>query len=99
MGGEAVKCIEIEAGGSTSYLAYTSTVSGRDEVYLAPYPACEPRWQVSTEGGHFPEWRADGRELFFTTHTELWSASVDTRNGVDIGLPRVLFRRPSMNWA
>jgi Tol biopolymer transport system component len=44
--------------------AYTSNESGRDQVYVQPFPATGGKWQVSTTGGLEPQWRADGKELF-----------------------------------
>jgi len=47
------------------WLAYTSDESGQPEVYVEPFPATGARWQISAEGGAQPDWRADGKELFF----------------------------------
>jgi Tol biopolymer transport system component len=48
------------------YLAYQSNESGRDEIYVKPFPrVSEGRWQVSTEGGTRPTWARNGRELFY----------------------------------
>ena len=48
------------------WLAYVSNESGRDEVFVRPFPNVgEGRWQVSTEGGYAPRWAREGRELFF----------------------------------
>jgi serine/threonine-protein kinase len=48
------------------WLAYISDESGRDEVYVRPFPAtADGRWQVSSEGGTYPRWAHSGRELFF----------------------------------
>lgn len=48
------------------WLAYTSDESGSNEVYVQPFPASSaPKVRISTAGGLFPVWRADGRELFF----------------------------------
>jgi serine/threonine-protein kinase len=49
-------------------IAYASDVSGRNEVYVQPFPGPEgARHQVSLAGGQSPRWARDGRELFFTT--------------------------------
>jgi len=48
------------------WLAYVSTLSGRNEVYVQPYPGPGPRIQISNGGGA-PAWTADGRELFYLT--------------------------------
>lgn len=47
------------------WLAYSSSVSGRDEVYVQPFPGPGPRVLVSTSGGTAPAWRGDGRELYY----------------------------------
>ena len=48
------------------WLAYTSNESGRNEVYVRPFPDVDAgRWQVSRNGGIEPMWSHNGRELFF----------------------------------
>jgi len=47
------------------WLAYASDESGRDEVYVRPFPSGDGRWQISSGGGREPRWRGDARELFF----------------------------------
>ena len=41
------------------------TSQGRPEVYVQTFPASGGKWQVSTNGGHHPQWRGDGKELFY----------------------------------
>ena len=48
------------------WLAYVSNRSGRDEVYVSPFPdASASLQQVSTDGGTDPLWADSGRELFY----------------------------------
>jgi Tol biopolymer transport system component len=47
------------------WIAYSSDESARLEVYVTDYPGKRGRWQVSTNGGMQPAWRADGKELFY----------------------------------
>jgi len=51
------------------WVAYSSTESGRREVYVRPFPAGGPsgpvRVTISTGGGRTPIWSRDGRELFY----------------------------------
>jgi Tol biopolymer transport system component len=47
------------------WVAYHSAESGRNEVYVQSYPDPRTRLQVSSGGGEFPRWKADGRELYF----------------------------------
>jgi len=48
-----------------SYMAYVSNAAGRYEVYVRDLEGKAQQWQVSTEGGGAPRWRADGRELLY----------------------------------
>jgi len=47
------------------WIASQSNATGRDEVYVRPFPAGEPPHRISREGGMYPAWRKDGKELFF----------------------------------
>lgn len=49
------------------WMAYMSNESGRPEVYVQPYPPTGAKWQISKGGGLQPQWRGDGRELFYLT--------------------------------
>ena len=46
------------------WLAYTSDETGRSEVYVQPFPGPGGRWQVSTEGAEWVEWRANDQLLY-----------------------------------
>jgi eukaryotic-like serine/threonine-protein kinase len=49
-----------------AWLAYQSDMSGRDEIYVQPFPDLEQGpSQVSTSGGATPVWARSGRELFY----------------------------------
>jgi hypothetical protein len=61
-----------------------SSASGRNEVYVQPFQPAgrqdapdSSRWQVSRNGGGFPRWRADGKELFFANGVNLMGAGVE----------------------
>ena len=49
------------------WIAYTSDESGRFEIYVRQFPPSDAVWKVSADGGMQPEWRRDGRELFYVT--------------------------------
>jgi Tol biopolymer transport system component len=74
-----------------SLLAYVSEESGHPEIYVERFPSRAERRQISANGGSQPMWRADGRELFYRTDTNLMS--VDATN--DGATPQVLFRDTS----
>src|SRR5262249_44414320 len=44
------------------WMAYASDESGQREIYVQSFPKPGVKYRVSTEGGGFPVWRADGRE-------------------------------------
>ena len=48
------------------WLVYESNESGREEIYVRPFPDVSGgRWQVSTGGGRMPLWSRNGQELFY----------------------------------
>jgi len=49
------------------WMAYDSTETSVQEIYVRPFPSGSAKWQVSTGGGMFAEWSRDGRQLFFET--------------------------------
>ena len=59
------------------WLAYTSNESGRQEVYVRPYPAGAGRWQVSDNGGGYPRWARNGRELFYRVDDGIMAATIE----------------------
>ena len=73
------------------WLAYVSDESGRDEVYVQPYPGPGSKWLVSTDGGIDPVWSKDGRELFYRRGDELMAVSVAAGREFSAGRPTRLF--------
>src|SRR5262249_642724 len=68
------------------WLAYTSDVSGRKEVYVQSFPGGGGKRQVSTGGGFSPHWRRDGRGLFFYAGAgKLMGAPVRSGGGLGRG--------------
>jgi hypothetical protein len=51
--------------GDGTRLAFASNMSGRFEIHVRNLGGGEEQWQISTDGGANPKWRADGRELFY----------------------------------
>src|ERR1700674_4654850 len=73
------------------YLAYTSDESGRSEVYVQSFPGAGGKWQISN-GGYYPIWRRDGRELFFVSEDyHLMSAEVRTAGNFQARPPKLVF--------
>lgn len=75
------------------FVAYVSDETGRLEVYVRPFPAGTERWQISTEGGWFPEWRRQGGELYYlSSRSEIMAVEVrPSGSRLAFGSPRRLF--------
>jgi eukaryotic-like serine/threonine-protein kinase len=78
------------------WMAYTSDVSGRREVYVTSFPSGGGERRISTAGGEQPRWRGDGKELFFETANGKMTAvdvkaSAGPQRSFEAGDPRPLF--------
>jgi Tol biopolymer transport system component len=83
------------------WLAYISNETGRFEVYVESFPAIGAKVAISIGGGSQPQWRADGRELFYYTPDRKLAAVEVNGDGptFKVGEPRPLFeiRVPSID--
>jgi Tol biopolymer transport system component len=74
------------------WLAYTSDLSGSNEVYVQDFPAAGGKWTISTKGGRLPRWRSNGKELFYISADEkLMAVAVKRSASFEAGAPKVLF--------
>jgi Tol biopolymer transport system component len=79
------------------WLAYSSNETGALEVYVQPYPISGAKWQVSREGGGQPQWRADGKELYYLAPDRgLMAVEVNTDAGFQWSVAVRLFRLPTI---
>ena len=74
------------------WVAYQSSDSGRDEVYVQSFPPSGSKWQVSTNGGEEPYWRRDGKEMFYISGKTLMAVDVNSDGpAFTYGKPSPLF--------
>jgi len=75
------------------WLAFTSDRTGRNEVYVSPFPNVDSsRVAVSTNGGFGPQWAHSGTELFFVdAGLSLVAAAVETVSGFRVLERETLF--------
>jgi hypothetical protein len=79
------------------YAAYVSDESGRNEVYVQPFPNGGPHTIASKQGGGAPVWSRDGEELFYVTpDNDLMAVPVTTDGEFKLGAPVRLFNRPNL---
>ena len=73
------------------WLAYVSNESGRNEIYVQPYPGPGGKWQISTESGREPVWNRNGREVFYRSGDKMMAVEITTQPSFIMGKPRMLF--------
>jgi len=73
------------------WIAYTSDESGREEVYVRPYPGPGAKTQVSTDGGTGALWSRDGKELFFSRDDAMMKVDVLSESPLAVSPPVKLF--------
>jgi dipeptidyl aminopeptidase/acylaminoacyl peptidase len=77
------------------WIAYYSSESGRQEVYVRSFPTPGGKYQISRDGGDRPRWRRDGKELFFSTDDGQFTAvPVAGETALEVGTAVPLFRAP-----
>lgn len=75
-----------------AWIAYVSDHSGREEVYVQPYPPTGGEWRVSEGGGVFPVWSSRGDEIFYVGGDgSLLAVTIQTDTSFSHGTPEALF--------
>jgi hypothetical protein len=75
------------------WIAYVSDESGRDEIYVRPFPDAVAKRQASTGGGTDPLWNPNGRELFYPNGDKLMVVETSMEGGLTMSSPSMLFQR------
>jgi len=79
------------------WVAYVSDESGQIEVYLTSFPEGKGKWRVSANGGAYPAWNQNGKELFYKNLSdELFVCPVALKeSAVEVSSPQHLFHAAS----
>jgi Tol biopolymer transport system component len=72
------------------WLTYISDESGRNEIYVQPYPGPGGKWQISTDGGTEPVWARNGG-IFYRNSKKMMAVDTMTQPTFSAGKPKVLF--------
>jgi serine/threonine protein kinase/Tol biopolymer transport system component len=75
------------------WVVYVSDESGREEIYVRPYRGATSPFVVSRDGGTYPLWSRDGREIFYRQGDALMAVSVQA-NPFHTDKPQQLFTGP-----
>jgi protease II len=75
------------------WVAYVSDESGQGELYIASFPEGKGKWRVSANGGAYPAWSANGREVFYKDFNDEFYVCPVTPKGseMEVGAPEHLF--------
>jgi Tol biopolymer transport system component len=74
------------------WIAYTTNEGGQNNVAVQPFPGTGGKYQVSTNGGGQPVWRADGKELFYlAADGTMMAVPIDETGQFNAGVPQALF--------
>lgn len=77
------------------WLAYQSDESKRNEIYVTTFPQTGEKPQISTNGGSYPVWGRDGKELYYTAaDATMMAVEVKAGPNFDAGAPKPLFKTP-----
>ena len=76
------------------WVMYSSTESGRSEVYIVPFNHGGGRWQISNTGGDRPRWSSDDKELFYMAldRTLMTVPVAVSKESIKLGAAQPLFR-------
>ena len=73
-------------------MAYESNESGRFQIYVQTVPLSGAKYQISSSGGTEPQWRRDGKELYYVSaEQKLMAVAVKLGATVEAGTPQPLF--------
>ncbi len=78
------------------FVVYQSNESGRDEIYVRPFPEGGGRTAVSTNGGSQPRWSTGGKEIFYVEGATLMAVQVSTRPDFSVGSVTRLFEHRAL---
>ncbi|HEY6148495.1 MAG TPA: hypothetical protein VIZ69_12380, partial [Thermoanaerobaculia bacterium] len=76
------------------WIAYTSSESGRNEIYVSPFPGPGGRVKISSDGGAEPAWSPDRKEIFYRNGERLMATRIETTPVFTAEAPRVLLTGP-----
>jgi serine/threonine protein kinase len=81
------------------FIAFTMLANGTPQIFVVPFAAGNGMWQASSDGGHWPRWSRDGKQLYFISmRNEMMTVDIHEKgNNIEVSHPVRLFSfRPSV---
>jgi len=69
------------------WVVYQSDEGSKMDLYVETYPKTTDKFQITRDGGRYPVWSPDGKEVFFVNGGMLYSVGIQTK-------PTVTFANP-----
>jgi Tol biopolymer transport system component len=77
------------------WVSYVSNESGRDELYVVPFPGPGGKWQISTSGAEGGGFFKGGKEILYGTGNDAVAVEIKAGpSGLEVGPPKTLFKVP-----
>ncbi|MCZ6768011.1 MAG: protein kinase [Acidobacteria bacterium] len=75
------------------WVAYRSNESGRQEIYVQPFPTTGAKWQISSDGGEAATWveTRTGQEIFYRNGEKMMAVDIITEPAFASGKAKLLF--------
>ena len=73
------------------WLAYAANATGRQEIYVRPFPDPGAAMRISVDGGTEPAWSRDGRRLFYRSGHRMIAATLTMQPSVAVSRRTTLF--------
>jgi eukaryotic-like serine/threonine-protein kinase len=81
------------------FIAFTMLANGTPQIFVVPFSGGDGMWQASSDGGRWPRWSRDGKQLYFVSmHNEMMAVDIHEKGDrIEVGHPLRLFSfRPSV---
>lgn len=81
------------------FIAFTMLANGTPQIFVVPFSGGNGMWQASTDGGHWPRWSRDGKQIYFISmRNEMMTVDMHEKGDrIEVGHAVRLFAyRPSV---
>jgi serine/threonine-protein kinase len=69
------------------WVVYQSNEGAKMDLYVQTYPKTNDKFQITREGGLYPVWSPDGKDVFFVNAGVLYSVAIQTKPSVTFANP------------